>query len=289
MSLENSGMWLSNEGYNLVLLALKKLKPSDDGLTKDILLSEKHLIELILHKNQLETHTHLKDIPGINTIYNLSPLISGSSKGNFHIEIKGMPRSGKDTLISRIDSIGHKKVICTKEPYTSIKDWKKNVPQDSLTQQHLQLAAMFGEFIAGEVIARTSNIENGAIIIHNRGITDNPALNRAKLLYGEVPIKDYYHPEEGWIFRSTMKMDAVIIFMQNPQVSISRSLLEETRSRRHVTKGFLTLLYEQYLREIVELRNKNQKNLLVMDTSNDIETNFEFLRKNLSTIIGENI
>jgi hypothetical protein len=289
MTLEQSDIsWLSNTGYNFALRGVQRLVPKNENLTKSCLLAEQYYTELILQKNGLKTNAEVKNIPGINKVFNLSPLVCETNKGNFHIEIKGMPRSGKDKLIEKLNTLGNERIICTKEPYSSVKEWKKQLPQDSLTQQHLQFAGMLGEFIAGEVMARKSNIKNKAFIIHNRGLTDNPILNRAKFLYGEIPINDYFNSQEGWIFKSSIKMDAVIIFMQHPQISIFRSLLE-TRSRRHITSDFLSLLYEQYLRDIVELRSKNQSNLLIIDTSNDIETNFQLLKRKLSEIIGVNI
>lgn len=289
MQLERDGSWLSNKGYNLILGSLCKLEPQHrDQLTKDILLAEKFKTETLLKRYDLNVQTKPSEIPGVDQIFNLSPLAKEGKKRNLHIEIMGMPRSGKDALLQMLDTLNNKGIISTSEPYASIKDWKKTMPKDALTQEHLRLAATFGEFISGEVLARRKGLEKGALIIHNRGFADHPVFTRTRLMYGEIPLKDYFNPEQGWIFRASMEMDAVIILMQNIETSMERQNTE-TRSGKHLTPDFLTLLYEQYLREIVELRNKNQKNLVVFDSSGTIEDDFQKLRDALSKITGRKI
>ena len=165
---------------------------------------------------------------------------------------------------------------------------EKNHAPDALTQEHLRLAATFGEFLSGEVLARRKRLEKGALIIHSRGFTDHPVFTKSRLMYGEIPLKDYFDPEQGWIFRASIEMDAVIIFMQSIEVSMGRQK-GDARSGKHITSDFLSLLYEQYLKEIIELRNKNQKNLVVFDSSGIIEDNFQKLRGFLSKISGRKI
>lgn len=265
------------------------MEPKDrDQLTKDVLLAEKFTTEVLLERYGLNVQTKPSEIPGVDQIFNLSPLAKEGKKRNLHIEIMGMPRSGKDTLLQMLDMLNNKNTVCTLEPYASIKDWKKTIPKDVLTQEHLRLAATFGEFISGEVLARRKGLEKGALIIHNRGFTDHSVFTTARLMYGEIPLKDYFNPEQGWIFRTTTKMDAVIILMQLPDVSIQRASLEK-RSKRHITPDFLNILYEQFLREIVELRKKNQKNLVVLNSTGRIQENFQKLRSILSEISGKKI
>ena len=257
-------------------------------LTKDVLLAEKFTTETLLERYGLNVQTKPSEIPGIDQIFNLSPLAKEGKKRNLHIEITGMPRSGKDTLLQMLGMLNNKNIVCTLEPYASIKDWKKTMPEDALTQEHLKLAATFGEFISGEVLARRKGLEKGALIIHNRGFTDHPIFTKARLMYGEIPIKDYLDQEQGWIFRASMNLDAVIILMQDKEASMERQN-SDTRPGRHLTQDFLTFLYEQYLRKIVELKNKNQKNLVVFDSSEEIGNNFQKLRSILSKISGKKI
>lgn len=285
----NTDSWLSNEGYNLILRGLSKLEPQHrDQLTKDVLLVEKFTTEKLLERYGLGSQTKTSEIPGIDQIFNLSPLAKEGKKRNLHLEIMGMPKSGKDTLLQMLDTLNNKAIICTFEPYASIKNWKKTMPEDALTQEHLKLAATFGEFISGEVLARRKGLEKGALIIHNRGFTDHSVFTTARLMYGEIPLKDYFNPEQGWIFRTSMAMDAVIILMQGIETSTERQNTD-TRPGKHLTPDFLTLLYEQYLREIIELKNKGQGNLVVFDSSEGIENNFQKLKSILSKISGKKI
>jgi len=289
MELEGRRQWLSSEGYNSVIKAVAKIK-SRTGIERDVLLAEKFAIERLLLENGLSHTSSPQEIPGIDSVFNLVPFKSRqhSNKVSRNISVLGMPRSGKDTLIERLNSLGNKNIITTSEPYAHIKEWKKTMPQDPMTQEHLRLAGALGELIVSEIEKRKRGVEKTAIVIHNKGVMDHAIFTAARLMYGEIPLQDYFDQEQGWIFRAGMEMDAAIIFMQTPETSMERSTLENRRGN-HMNKEFLTLLYEQYLRSILVLRKKRQPSLAVIDTSSDIDENFLKLRVSLSSICGEKI
>ena len=298
---KTAGSWLSNHGYNTVLKSaaklderrwyvenIEELKELRDS-TKAVLLAEQYQTESILRASGLNRNTNSVEIPEINTVQNPSPFSKRTKvRRNFHIDFFGMPRSGKETLIAQINSLANPRIVCTLEPYTTLKKLAEFPKEGGLDQQQYILASIFGEFIMGEVKLRQRKIEKRGIIIHNRSFVDNPIFTRARLLYGDIPIEDYYHPEEGWIFRATTDADAVIILMQPPEVSMQRKTYQDG-SERHINPEFLGILYEQYLRAIISLKNKRQKNLAIIDSSGKFEVNFQNLRTVLSQIIGESL
>jgi len=271
-----------------VIKAVAKIEPRI-GIERDVLLAEKYTIEGLLFKNELSRDSTPQEIPNVDSVFNLLPFKGRKlNQTSRNIAIIGMPRTGKDTLIEKLISLGHKNILMTSEPYAHIKNWKKIMPQDAMTQQHLRLAGAFGEFIVSEMEKRKRGIEDTAITVHNRGLVDHAIFTAARLMYGEIPLQDYFDTEQGWIFRASINMDAVVIFMQTPETSMKRTTLEN-RQGNHMNQEFLTLLYEQYLKAILDLRRKKQPNLAVIDTSSDINENFQKLRASLSVICGENI
>lgn len=289
MKLEGPHPWLSSEGYNSVIRAVAKIEPRI-GIERDVLIVQKFATEGILFENGLSRTSSPQEIPDIDSVFNLHPFRDRQhrKKTPRNISILGMPRAGKDTFIERLNSLGNENIITTSEPYAHIKAWKKTMPQDPLTQEHLRLAGAFGEFIVSEIEKRKRGIENTAITIHNRGLMDHAIFTAARLMYGEIPLQDYFDKEQGWIFRASMDMDAAIVFMQTPETSMERTTFEE-RKGNHMNKEFLTLLYEQYLEVILDLRRRKQPNLAVINTSGGIEENFNKLRSTLSAICGEKI
>ena len=300
---KTAGSWLSNHGYNTVLKSaakldkrrrnvenIEELKELRDS-TKAVLLAEQYQTESILRANGLSQNTNPAEIQGINEVQNPSPFSQRKKiRRNFHIDFFGMPRSGKDSLVGKINALAHPKIVCTDEPYISLKRLKKFPKEGGLEQQQYILAAVFGEFIEGEVQLRQRKIKKRGFIIHNRSFADNPIFAIARLFYGDIPFEDYFHPREGWIFRATTDADAVIILMQLPEVSIQRKIKTlDGVSQRHINPEFLGILYEQYLRTIISLKNIGQKNLAIIDSSGDEESNFQHLRNVLSQIIGESL
>ncbi len=270
--------WLTSKGYNSVIKSLSRLPERRDN-DREILLSEKWLTELELYKYGLSPESNPRDIPNIDSVYNLQTFKKDYISRTRNIAVLGMPHAGKDTLLEKLNFLGNKRIITVPEPYEQIKKWKRDMPQDALTQEHLKLAASIGETIVSLMEERKRGVYNKGLIIHNRGSIDQTIFNSARFMHGEIPLSDYFDPDIGWVLKAGMQMDAIFIFIQDPKTSILRG--------SHTSEEFLAILYEQYLKAIIRFRNNNQQNLVVMDTRENIETNFLKFRTNLSLICGE--
>ncbi|MDQ5950883.1 MAG: hypothetical protein QG639_160 [Patescibacteria group bacterium] len=291
--------WLSHQEYNHTLRTVAKHnglsqrlaegqefwydQEEVDAVTRTVLLAEQYNTNMILAKNGLSGEMLPHEIPGVNTVQNKMKF---SKKENtvFNITVTGMPRAGKDTLLGLVNDLQKPGVMVTQEPHTSVSSWEKFPKEGTVERQQYIHGAAVGEYLHAIQQLRRRFDDEG-IIIHNRGLNDNTPFGRARLLDGDIFIPDYYDPEKGWWFRVQSEYDATIFCLQHPSVSMERRLKKD-QPGRYLNPTFLQLLYEQYLREYILMKNDGKKNIVILDTSGTVEENFALMRRTLNEITG---
>lgn len=225
-----------------------------------------------------------KSIPGVNTIQNLRPL---SPKEMSVTEVLGMPGATKTTICERLESLNLPHVVIAKEPFGILETLgigtrgKKST--EEITNLHLQTYGATLMEVEDAVLKLTdpATDETKGIVVADRSLRDHLVWAGNLLLNGYISLENYYkslalhdltrklvkvgEAEDEYIAKS------IFVLMVNPETSLSR----KGRLGGVLNERFLSLLYSQYLRLIVDLEAEGQNNLVVLDMSEDLESSFQ--------------
>lgn len=292
---ERKSIWLTHEEYNRYLTILGRIITQFDNfetmheedqsriqeVIKNVVLGEQFVTRRTIIQGGLSPTIEPQHIPGVNEVQNLKPFKKSRQK-SFNITVTGMPCAGKDTLLKMIDELDKPGVVVTQEPYAGLKDWEAVPKEGTIERQQYILGAALGELFRGALLLKRESNDKG-VIIHNRGYDDNTPFSKARLLTGDIKIKDYFDEDLGWVFRARINFDAIIFCLQPPSVSMARRR-EPEKPGRYLNPEFLQILYEQYLRTYCEMVKEGKANVVILDTSRSIEENLASLQRILSQL-----
>lgn len=290
---EDSRSWLSNQGYNIAAKGFSSLTKKfelDDGEVdlegvKRVLLELEYETEEAIRKLGLDLNDRTPShIPGINTIQNLKPLVGGT--GYTFIDVCGMMGAGKNTFIQKLVDLGDERIVSTPEAFHIVKSMNLFHTGDGLADQQNLLASLMAQLLIGA--SALPERDKGGVIVLNRSFSDNPVFTRARLLYGDLDIRPL--ASQQWLYNLTAINGAtgVILCMIPPAQSLERH--HEEGIGRYRNPEFLDLLYKEYLRLIYEVRQRNQENFAVLDTSGpSLKDNFQLFKETFGKITGKKL
>lgn len=233
---------LENSRYNRGLEANSVQK---GAVARTLLLEEEYRTQLALERLHITGSPRPADVEGVGKQFIQSERIGGQMP--FAIEVLGMPRSGKTTLINRyvdeFDSGSNSMQVClVPEGADAIKALYKNL---RITQPFLYsvLAGASTYFGYKSVL---DNIENqSCVLISDRGLVDRRVFRRTLFSSGDVGPSVFQNESQFMdVFEHTpLPVGGVILMMIQPEIVLERGKEGPVNSL-----DFLYRLYEQYWR-----------------------------------------
>lgn len=275
---------LSPERYQSSLHAFGKMAEAGfevDGPTRHLLLSEQLATQKALEALGATRNTPPSELPRINEI--LPPTIKFPPRRRKEIEIAGIPRSGKTTFLSGLDSKRFKIIF---EKYLAAKKLLDSTDEQPLNWY--ELVAVFGHGMAAEEYLRIPSTLKKPIIIE-RGQFDVVPFTQANFLLGRIEGEGYwtivrfFQMPLSFTPNQTESQKALILCLIPPQTSFER----RDKTGRFMNLEFLGALYEQYLRLHHQLITGYRPFYYVcLDLSNGgLEENQKIMQKTLSEIV----
>lgn len=252
--------WLSHRSYNFALNTCASTDQKSEGF-REFLLAHWFRTDLAIAQLGINNDGLPGEIPGEGEIYKPA-LLKGT--GIEYVEIMGMPGAGKDTMIDRLGKMSLDRLICTKEPYSQMREvgWFE-VGEEDVEQK--KSAGSLAENLAALLELKRCGYDKGGLVVLNRSMTDNYFFTLSRLLAGALSISDY---KKEWMHRVIHSREITFVFMITPEECLKRG------EGGKLGRRFLRVLYSQYLRFISEARHTGWKNLVVLDMSGEIEENF---------------
>lgn len=235
---------LDNERYNRAILANENYTKSD---LRQLFLEEEFKTQNSLRDLGIQKETTPSQVPHTGTIL-MAPELIPDLRIPYAVEVLGMPRAGKTSLINRylIDLWQRKerhKVTLVNEGARSIKEEYGDLRySDPFSYSMLGGTASFVGYIE-----KLQNVNQGMrVMISDRGQIDRSVFRRTLFSQGHVDPKLMANEDEfrHGLENTPVQMGGVILLMTRPETSLIRS----KKVGPVANMEFLPLLYEQYWR-----------------------------------------
>lgn len=282
---------LSKERYNRALTSLVHLRQNEIGNREDSfqpLLDQHYLTQKALEGLGIKgSSISLATLPRINTV--VRP-VGGSNepKAATIIEILGMPRTGKTTLIINAKKKFDLKVV--EEQWRYIKGMlDRQGIYDFGIHEEIKLGRSSGVFL--KILEKMETNKNVKSLLLDRGGMDAMVFLRAGFLSGKVSYEVFKVDEPFFRLPLTFNPDqsgfnqALILCLVPPEISLKR---EGPRKRpgRIMNQEFLSALYDQYLRFYYELLTTPHCNAFAcLDLDKGIKSNKALFDKTIEEIL----
>jgi hypothetical protein len=222
------------------------------------------------------------NIPGVDTIQNLQTL---NPNGLSVVEVLGMPGATKTTICAHIEKLNLPDVVVAKEPFGVLEtlgiETRDKDTTEEIARVHFQTFGATLMELEDAVSKLTNPItgEKKGVVVADRSLKDHLVWADNLLLNGYIDLESYYISlRQHEAIRKLYKIGEVedeyepkstfVLMVDSPT-----SLVRKGRVGRVLNERSLLLLYSQYLRLIADQRKEGRKNLVVLDMSDDIETN----------------
>lgn len=235
---------LENDRYNRALEASGKYPESN---SRDIFLSEEYRTQLALGQLGVKDNMAPSEVPHVGTIL-MAPELIPNLRVPYAVEVLGMPRAGKSTVIDRYlrelwSRDERYKVYLVDEGVKTIKDKFGDLPYSD----PFQYSMLGGMVTFVGYIDALRNVNTGMrVVTSDRGQIDRRVFRRT--LFGQGHVNPGIAADEGQFMygleNTPVQMGGVIMLMIRPEETMRR-----TEKRGPVVNmDFLPRLYEQYWR-----------------------------------------
>ena len=240
---------LENWRYNRALESNYKQIASD---SRQIYLDEEYRTQVALNQLGVKDNKSLSDIPHVGTLL-MTPELIPNLRVPYAVEVLGMPRSGKSTMIDRYlrelwSRNERHKVALVDEGARSV----KQEYGDLRYSDPLQYSMLGGTATFMGYIDALRNINTGMqIAISDRGQIDRRVFRRTLFNQGNVNPR-IMEDEDQFMYgleNTPIQIGGIIMFMIRPDESMKRS----EKPGPVTNMDFLPRLYEQYWRLHQEL------------------------------------
>lgn len=280
---------LNSERYNQALSALSTLGEFDQ-LTRQTLLDEEWRTQLALNALGVTQESPVSKIPGINQIVNPSYIARAEKPGDIFIEVAGMPKAMKTSLIRK--AAQRLPLIRIKEAAREIKGQIKEADWSDLPGLggYYAIYESFKHSRLAEFYLKMEERNRPKII--DRGILDCLPFLRSHFLLGRIKrepfttINDFFRIPLSFNNSQLNNKHALVICLIAPKLSLEREGQRETPGDV-MNLSFLSTLSEQYLRLYHELLSQPASFPFVcVDMSGSFDQNWRIFSQTLQTIIS---